>query len=384
MPAKVIDVSQARTAGDLRDVVHHAVQALVEGHVVAFPTETVYGLAASGLNADAVDRLAEIKGRKSGQPFALAVKSLDDARDYIPEMSLIAQRLARRCWPGPLTLVLQNGHVDGLAHRLPEPVRRLVCPEGTVGFRVPAAPLLIEALRLVAGPLVLTSANRTGQPEALTGDEVKQAVGDDIRLILNDGKCQFGQPSTVVKVEDRRVQVLRQGVISTAHLKRLSSTFVLFVCTGNTCRSPMAAALFRQMVADRLGCKTDEIEDRGVIVASAGIAAMTGGGATPEAVAATAGRGAALDDHISQPLREQLVRHADHIFTMTQTHRHAILTQWPEAAARTHVLCPDGRDVSDPIGGSAELYERCADQIAELLRARLEQLDLGGVEVREP
>ena len=101
MPAVVIDL---RHADDLRDVVHQTVQALAEGKIVAFPTETVYGLAASALDEQAVERLAAIKGRKQGHPLTLAIKSADEARDYVPDMSPLAQRLARRCWPGPVTL----------------------------------------------------------------------------------------------------------------------------------------------------------------------------------------------------------------------------------------------------------------------------------------
>ena len=140
MPAVVIDL---RHADDLRDVVHQTVQALVEGKIVAFPTETVYGLAASALDERAVERLATIKGRKQGHPLTLAIKSADEARDYVPDMTPLAQRLARRCWPGPVTLVVDDSHPDSLARHLPGKVLDYVAPAKTLGLRVPGHQVLL-------------------------------------------------------------------------------------------------------------------------------------------------------------------------------------------------------------------------------------------------
>lgn len=111
------------------------------------------------------------------------------------------------------------------------------------------------------------------------------------------------------------------------------------------------------------------------MVLSAGIAAMSGGRATPEAVAAMADRRLDIGQHVAQPLTERLVRHADIILTMTRGHQHAIITQWPEASDRTHVLGRDGSDVTDPIGGSGEVYRSCALQIESSIEKWIDQLD---------
>ena len=136
MPADVINLRHAEAA-EMRDVVCEAVQALAEGKIVAFPTETVYGLAASALDEGAIERLATIKGRKQGHPLTLAIKSADEARDYVPDMSPLAQRLARRCWPGPVTLVVNDSHAKGLARHLPGKVLDYVAPTKTLGLRCP-------------------------------------------------------------------------------------------------------------------------------------------------------------------------------------------------------------------------------------------------------
>ena len=373
MPPIVIDI---RKAEDTRDVVHQAVQWLVEGRLVAFPTETVYGVAASALDVQAVTRLLEAKGRAAGQPFTMAIRSADEALDYVPDMSPLAQRLARRCWPGPVTLVMDDSHPESLISRLPPEVRSVVSPAGAIGLRVPGHSMIVDVLRMLTGPLVLSSANRSGKPDARTAQEVVDALGDSLDLVLDDGPCRFGQPSSVVRVQGNHYNILRAGVVPEMTLKRLSSLMVLFVCTGNTCRSPMAEALARRIFARRVGCEISDLGDRGVIVASAGAATAMGGRAAAEAVKVMASMGLDLSDHQTQPLSEPLVRHADVIFAMSQSHREAILAQWPEAAARTRLVCRNGADVADPIGGPVDRYQRCAAQIEAELDSQLSELEL--------
>lgn len=373
MPPVVIDI---RCAEDLRDVVHRAVQAIVEGKLVALPTETVYGVAATALDEAAIERLLAAKNRPSNVPLTLAVKSADDALDYVPDLSPLGRRLARRCWPGPVTLVVEDHHPESLIQQLPPKVRKAVAPEKSIGLRVPAHQTVLDILRMLAGPIVLSSANISGQNDAVTAEQVLESLGDRLHLVLNDGQSRLGQPSTVVRLQGKKLEVLRQGVVSEQTLRRLASLMVLFVCTGNTCRSPMAELMFRKLLADRLGCDLEELGDQGVIVMSAGLSAMNGSRPSPEAVDVMAKMGLNLCEHESQPVTSQLVRHADVIWTMTRAHRQAIVSQWPDAASRTAVLCPDQADVADPIGGPMEFYEQSALQIRKALEARVAKLEL--------
>ncbi len=371
MPPIVIDI---RSAEDTRDVVHRAVQALAEGQLVALPTETVYGLAASACRADAVERLKRAKGRPGGQPFALAIKSAEEAPDFVPDMTPLARRLARRCWPGPVTLVVDNLHKEGLTGLLPQRVREVVAPNGTLGLRVPANDMSQDVLRMLSGPIVLTSANRSGGAEAVTADEVVQAIGDDVAMVLDDGPCRYGQPSSVVRVKNNHFELLREGVVGEATLRRLASLMVLFVCTGNTCRSPMGELLMRAKLAKWLKCELSELEDRGVVVASAGIAAAPGCPPASEAVQVMRERRLDLMRHEAQPLTDQLVRHADVILTMTASHMQSIMERWPSAGDRTCMLLPDRTDVSDPIGQTVGAYRHCAEQIESAVNHHVERI----------
>src|SRR5579859_7377608 len=117
------EVLDWRTTGDPRPLVHRAARALADGEIVAFPTDTVYALAASALIPEAVEKLCRSKKLSDPRPMTLAVRSAGEALDWVPQMSPLGRRLTRRCWPGPITLVF-DGAEQGLAGRLPESVRR--------------------------------------------------------------------------------------------------------------------------------------------------------------------------------------------------------------------------------------------------------------------
>src|SRR5262245_59838980 len=130
------EILQWPVGKDTEPVVRSVLQALAAGQVVAVPTETVYGLAASVATRDGVARLVQAKGRPEDKPLTLALPGAAHVREWVPDLSPLAWRLAQRSWPGPVTLVVDANSEDSLVGRLPDGVRRRVCPAGTLGFRV--------------------------------------------------------------------------------------------------------------------------------------------------------------------------------------------------------------------------------------------------------
>ncbi len=359
MRAEILDL---RKPEESRDVVHRVVEHIARGGVVAVPTETVYGIGASLLHPDAVERLIEVKGRDEGKPFAIAVKGAEEALDWAPGASALGRRLMRRCWPGPVTLVLPVGDTS-LVHQVDERVRQRICPQGLIGLRVPAHRLLLDALRLLPAPIALTSANLSGYPPATTSEQVIRELGDRVDAIVDDGRTRYADASTVVLVRNNELKVLREGVLNEAVVRRLARFVILFVCTGNTCRSPMAEALCRKMLAAALGCRAEELPNRGFEVVSAGVAAVEGAPATREAVQAVRELGASLETHQARYVTADLIRQADLIVCMTRQHLRSILYMAPEEFDKVRLLDPEGQDIADPIGGTMDDYRRCAEQI---------------------
>jgi protein-tyrosine phosphatase len=369
------EVFQWRTHPDPAAVVARAAQGLRAGGLVALPTETVYTLAASALVPDAVERLRGAAAAAEGAdvPLTLSLRAPAECEDWVPELPKYGRRFARRCWPGPVTLVFASGTRGGLSEQLPAAVRSRVCPDGRLCLGVAAHAAVRQTLEQVAGPVVVRAARAADGP-ARTAPEVLTAYDGQIDLLVDDGPCHFGQPATVVQVAGDGWDVLEEGVVPRQTLGRLAQCVILFVCTGNTCRSPLAEGLCRDLLARRLGCPPGELAERGFIVLSAGVSAMMGCGATPEAVATAQTRGVDLSGHASQPLTASLLGQADYVFAMTAGHLRTVAARFPHAADRLQLLSPRGEDVVDPIGGDQHVYDRCAEQIVACLEDRLPEL----------
>ncbi|MDD5370051.1 MAG: L-threonylcarbamoyladenylate synthase [Anaerolineaceae bacterium] len=185
-----------------------AVAALARGELVAFPTDTVYGLAASAFSAPAIERLFVAKGRDSSKAIAVLLGDLEQIGQVTPELNASARRLAQRFWPGALTLIVAR-HPS-----LPENLS----PLPTIGVRIPDHPLARALLRR-SGPLATTSANLSGGVNPLSAQEVLTQLGGRIALIIDGGRSPGGLPSTVVDCTGESIRVLRAGPIDAVAIR---------------------------------------------------------------------------------------------------------------------------------------------------------------------
>ena len=329
--------------------------ALRAGELVVLPTETVYGLCARGDDPRAVERVRLAKGRDQ-RPFAYLAPDLASVEAAGALLPLPARRLARRYWPGPLTLVL-----DGKGGGPP------------VGWRVPGHAFVRLVLQRIGVPVVATSANRSGEPDAITCAEALAGVGEHVRLAVDGGRAALGAPSTVVRAAPGRpLEVLREGFLSGEEVERTALRRVVFVCTGNTCRSPMAMGLMRRALASRLGVADDELPAHGWVVESAGVAAPNGGPPALHAVEALRRRGIDITRHRTRAATPEALERATWIVALARGHKEALEDELP-ARERGKLLLLDPDGIPDPIGGPPDLYEATADVIAERVEALAER-----------
>jgi len=182
-----------------------AVNILRAGRLVAFPTETVYGLGADATNADAVTKIFAAKGRPATNPLIVHVADIDVAKRYTTRWTDAAQALAEKFWPGPLTLVLPKGQAIAA---------NVTAGGATVGLRAPNHPLALELLRAFDGPVAAPSANRSNAVSPTTAQHVREELGDVVELILDGGPCTVGIESTVLDLSVGKPAILRPGGIS--------------------------------------------------------------------------------------------------------------------------------------------------------------------------
>jgi L-threonylcarbamoyladenylate synthase len=189
-----------------------AVQALRDGELVAFPTETVYGLGANAQNPAAVRKIFEAKGRPVSHPVIVHLDSPRFLHRWVREVPETATKLAERFWPGPLTMVMS---------RAPNVHDIVTGGQDTVAIRVPSHPMAQQLLTAFGGGIAAPSANRYGKLSPTRAEHVREELGETVKVILDGGECQIGLESTIVSFEGQGVRLLRPGAVTAAQIRQV-------------------------------------------------------------------------------------------------------------------------------------------------------------------
>jgi len=340
-----------------------AAQVIKRGGIVAFPTETVYGLAADFFNKQAVDRIFEVKKRPKDKPLSVQVEDITYLEKLACDIPALAYQLASKFWPGPLTLVVK-------ANR-----------GGTIGVRIPNNKIARSLIKKSATALVAPSANLSAEPAAKTAGQVLHSFNGLIEMVIDSGPVELGIPSTVIDLTVSPYKILREGAISRKDLRSVRAAAavktILLVCTGNSCRSVMAWGLLKKMLKERGDYK----------IMTAGTRAFKGMPPTGETIQVMSEQEIDVSGHRTSPLSDEILREADLILVMERAHKENILERNPCLRNKVHLLNEFGRigkedklvdpDIPDPIGKPLEFYRRVFGIIKESLTCtvkRLEQL----------
>jgi protein-tyrosine phosphatase len=304
-----------------------------------------------------VRKLWELKGQRPPAVPVVHIADRDSLSRYTAKIPPRATRLMNRFWKGPLTIIF-NARSGG-----------------EIGIRFPNHEVALELIRRAGVPLVADAASLASEPACVRGDDAVRLFKDRVHWIIDRGETRYRTPSTVVKVTGPQIEIVREGAIKRGLIDEVNYQLILFVCTGNTCRSPIAEGMARELIARKHGVKPDELERlKGIRVGSAGTGATGGQEMSPTSRQVLEEMGFHPGRHASTPLSFALVEEADLIYVMTHAHREQILDWVPEAGSKVKLLDPSGRDVDDPIWGDAEVYRDCAMHIRKCIEARLNEM----------
>lgn len=329
-----------------RALIQEAAKIISGGGLVIIPTDTVYGIAASVKDKKALDRLYEIKKRPKDKPFAVLVADNEQVEEFVSEIPVTAYKLMRKFWPGPLTILFKAK--EG----------------GRVGLRVPDNQVALEIIYQADVALACPSANISDDPAPADFAQAVKNLGGLVDLALDAGTARIGVESTIVDLTVEPLKITRSGAIKDELIwEAVRTKKVLFVCTGNSCRSVMAAVYLKKLLKNQ-GRADVEVD-------SAGMMALEGMGASEQTREVLAAEGMDVTGHSTKRVTRELIDGSDIILVMEKIHEERILQLAPEAKNRLFLLKEFAKindnslNISDPIGGSTEFYQQVFSTIKD-------------------
>jgi len=343
-------IAELRAGEAPPSVVIDIVRRLERGEVLILPTDTVYGLHALSRNATAVARIREIKGIEDDRPLSNLFNTVVGLGRFVQLPEGEYRRRILEGWPGAVTWVLpaQGGTP-----------RHVLGADGTVGIRIPNHQFLRSICAALDDLVVSTSANRHGEPAASTRDQLDSGLLNEVDGVVFQSDSLPGRPSEVKRWTPAGTEILRTRPNTGVDADRVN---ILVVCTGNSCRSPMAEGLLR----DRL----ERFAPGRYVVRSAGTITEEGLKASLTAVEVLREKGVDISNHRSRPLDEELVEWAHLILPMTADHLGEVDERFDAATGKVYLFSafPSSElqgfaDIPDPMGQGSDRYREVADRI---------------------
>lgn len=349
---------------------------LNQGRLVVIPTETVYGLAGSAASLEAV---AGLNGARrllaphepAARPAAWHAPSVSAVLDVVGPLPALHRMLITKLAPGPVTFVLEQGDEAGAASMARLGSVQGACHDAShLYVRIPSHPVAQMILSEAVVPVIAQGIPLSGGGLAVDAREAEGALGShriQVDGVVDAGRATLARRSAVIRLTLSGGWGLAEpGIYDEAYIQRQLKRSILFVCTGNTCRSPMAEGIARGLLSASQAEGT-------VSVSSAGVGAFDGAGFSPEIASAVGKLGFAPPSGQSRALTPAMVSQADEVYVMTRSHRSAVLMMDPSAGGKVRLVDPDGRDVADPIGSTQEIYDQVARDLKRMIERRLKE-----------
>jgi len=349
--------------------INRTVEVLKEGGIVVYPTDTLYGLGVDMTNPKAVNKLLHIKQRNIKAPISLMVDSIESMEKIVGSISPKKQALIKNILPGKFTILLQNKNEGSDDKKHPWNHQN----QSKIGFRIPDYAVCRELSIRLSKPISSTSANLSGQESALSITEVISYFGNKLDLILDAGLMKSNKGSTVIDLTKLPFLVFREGDISMEKLgemlpgisfeKRKTKFNVVFVCTGNICRSPLGEGILKAMVEKT---KFKDIFS----IQSAGTLNLGPVPAHDFSIKIADDNEIDLSSHRAKHINEQIVKDAAMIFCMAMDHQQYLKKHYPRHKHKFHLLKDWQRvkplavpSIADPIGHELKFFEKTYNDI---------------------